>query len=75
MINMENNRKPSMKEIFYALAGQETRDWETRILQSANPKDLQKVKDILAKYSVPSEAEIELGNLIKDERNKDDRDF
>lgn len=61
---MERFNKPSMSEIFDALADEDTYpDWDAEILETADKTAVQKVKDLLIKGLPLSEARIELRDL------------
>lgn len=58
--------KPTKREIFYALTGEETNpDWDLEILEKADPEDIEIVNKFRAKFQLYKEAEIELGSLEK----------
>jgi len=59
------NNKPSLKEIFYALASGEPPDWSLGTVENADPEDLQEVKKVLEQGLPLSEAGIEIENLIE----------
>ncbi len=64
-------QKPSLKEIFYALVDIDNRpDWNIEILETADPKNVREVRNVLEQGLPLGEAEIEVGRL-----KKNDRDF
>lgn len=72
---MEKGNKPSNLDIFYALTGQGTPDWEIDTLERAekeDPKALQKIRNLLEKGYILPEAELELENLPEEESRSDD---
>lgn len=60
-------QKPNLKEIFYALADEDTTtDWDRQILDKADLLDIQRVNEVLLRGLPLSEAGIEIDYLMED---------